>query len=179
MRYFYLITLILTFSACELPTGAKNDSVRNPFTANEENEEEIPENPGKTSLFLPIRGEFGMYGKSKKGNFILYLNRKKLGKRQFHRHTSYWENVLAIGQNDRATIIQSDGEDTDEYGTNQPSTLMIDWKTNRWYLYVNAFEIDELIQKRQELGLDNVMMYNIEDIKSDYFGRNQLPPDWK
>lgn len=174
MKYILFTTTLFLFFSCEFPDLSTDEESEFEKSMREE---KIEENE-TDAVFIPFHKQFGIYGSPEKNEWILHINHHRVRNRKLLESESYWSHVLAVGKNKRALIVESDGEYFDEYGGIHPCTFIMEFKSNRWEVFVNAYEINALDVRRKQLNLDTVMMFNIENIKADYLNKGKLPPTW-
>lgn len=179
MKSPYLLILICLLSACSYP-----DDWSSPGLGDEQTNQ--PNSPGKLDprkihqlpMRLPLRNGAKFYGQSLKGPWFLPVFQKRVTNISLQKPEAFWQKVLAIGMNKRYAIIESDG-DAFVDGIETPSTIIIDWKTDSWEIYANAYDCDELVARKEALGLDKVIMHNFQDLTRNYIQHQTLPGEWK
>jgi hypothetical protein len=111
--------------------------------------------------------------------FIIIKNHKAEGPNYFRSGDEFqFSSIKTIGILDSVIVATNENEYWPKLSGHYPSTLIIELKTNKQYLFSNQHHKNELNEKIRELEIGNIEMMEWNNIKNEYLANLKLPIRW-
>lgn len=87
-------------------------------------------------------------------------------------------SIQAIGILDSIIVATNKSEYWPKLGGKYPSTLILNLKTKKQFLFSNKHHSLELKEKMTDLKLDEIEMIEWQKVKNDFLEKKKLPENW-
>lgn len=111
--------------------------------------------------------------------FLIIKNHKIDGPNYFRSGDEFQlSSIKTIGILDSVIIATNENEYWPKLSGQYPSTLILDLKTKKQFLYSNKHHSSELNEKLIELKIEEIEMLEWEKVKNDFLEKTKLPEQW-
>lgn len=111
--------------------------------------------------------------------FLVIKNHNIEGPKYFRSGDEFQlSSIKTIGILDSVIVATNENEYWPKLSGQYSSTLIIDLKTNRQFLYSNTHHVEELKETMRDLKIEKIKMLEWNKIKNDFLENLKLPEDW-